>query len=70
MFYLYTSSKFEFSLKVKVMGLNLGYLLKNVLLYFAKPVYGPFGMRNMYSTLDFRPRPARKETNVPLNKRS
>ena len=38
MFYLYTSSKlsrpwFEFSLKVKVMGLNPGYLLKYFVLY-------------------------------------
>ena len=39
MFCLYTSSKlsrpkFEFSLKVKVMGSNPGYLLKSFLLYF------------------------------------
>ena len=38
MFHLYTSSKlsrqkFEFSLKVKVMGSNPGYLLKSFLLY-------------------------------------
>ena len=30
-----------------------------------KLVYGPFGKNNMYSTLDFCPGPARKETNVP-----
>ena len=35
-----------------------------------KLVYGPFGQSNMHSTLDFCPRPARKETNVPLQKRS
>jgi hypothetical protein len=29
---------------------------------------GQFGERNMQSTLDFYPRPAQKETNVPLNK--
>ena len=39
MFCLYTSSKlscpkFEFSLKVKVIGLNLGYLLKSSLFYY------------------------------------
>ena len=27
-------------------------------------VYGPFGQSNMHSTLDFYPRPARKETLV------
>ena len=31
-----------------------------------KLVYGPFGQSNMHSTLDFCPRPARKETNVLL----
>ena len=41
MFCLYTSSKlscpeFEFSLKVKVIGLNTGYLLKSFLLYQGK----------------------------------
>ena len=35
-----------------------------------KLVYGPFGQNNMHSTLDFCPRPARKEANVPLNKRN
>jgi hypothetical protein len=35
-----------------------------------KIVYGPFGKSSMQSTLDFCPRPARKETNVPLNKRT
>ena len=33
-------------------------------------VYGPFGQNNMHSTLDFWPRLARKETNVPINKNS
>ena len=31
-----------------------------------KLVYVPFGQDNIYSTLDFSPRPARKETNVLL----
>ena len=35
-----------------------------------KLVYGAFGQRNMHSTLDFCLRPARKETNVPIHKRS
>ena len=40
--------------------------------YFADPVkaIGLFGQSNMHSTLDIFPRPARKETNVPLHKRS
>ena len=43
MFCPYTSSKlshpwFEFSLKVKVMGLNLGYLFKSFLLYLKKVI--------------------------------
>ena len=33
-------------------------------------VYGSFGQSNMHSTLDFCPRLARKEANVPLYKRS
>ena len=33
-------------------------------------VYGPFWQSIMQSTLDFCPRPARKETSVPLHKRS
>ena len=33
-----------------------------------KLVYGPFGQANMHSTLDFCPRPARKEMNLPPNK--
>ena len=33
-------------------------------------VYPPFGQSNIYSTLDFCLRPARKETNVPITKRS
>ena len=35
-----------------------------------KLVDGPFGQSNIHSTLDFFPRPARKETNVPLHKKS
>ena len=35
-----------------------------------KLVYEPFGQSNMHSTLDFCPTPARKESNVPLDKRS
>ena len=31
-----------------------------------KLVYGLFGQRNVHSTLDFCPRQARKEANVPL----
>ena len=31
-----------------------------------KLVYKPFGQRNIDSALEFCPRPARKETNVPL----
>ena len=31
-----------------------------------KLVYAPNGQSNMNSTLDFCPRPAKKETNVPL----
>ena len=38
--------------------------------YFADSVCGSFGQSNMHSKLDFYPRPAKKETNVPLNKRS
>ena len=33
-----------------------------------KLVCGPFRQSNMHSTLDFCPRPARKETNVTLHK--
>ena len=33
-------------------------------------VNGPVGQSNMNSTLDVCPGPARRETNVPLNKRS
>ena len=33
-----------------------------------KLVYGPFRQSNMHSTLDFCPRPARKERNVPLHR--
>ena len=36
------------------------------LLVQSKLVYAPFGQDNIYSTLDFCPRPARKETNVLL----
>jgi len=35
-----------------------------------KLVHGPFGHSNMHSTLDFYTRPARRETNVPLHKKS
>ena len=35
-----------------------------------KLVYGLFGQSKIHSTLDFCPRPARKETNDPLHKRS
>ena len=42
----------------------------STLLIKFKLVYGPFGQSNMDSTLDFFPRPARKEMNVPLLKRS
>ena len=38
------------------------------LLIELKLVHGPFGRSNMHSTLDFCPRPAMKETNVPLLK--
>ena len=44
-------------------------LLSTLLIQY-KLVYGLFGQSNMNSTLDYCPRPARKETNVPLNKRS
>ena len=37
---------------------------------FADSVYGPFGQSNKHSTPDLCPRPARKETNVPLHKRN
>jgi hypothetical protein len=37
---------------------------------FAKPVYGLFGQRNMHSTFHFCTRTARKEMNVPLQKKS
>ena len=61
------------NLRVKVMGLNLDYLLKNVLLYIAKPGYGPFGMRNMYSCtvhlISELNHQGRKQM-CPLNKRS
>ena len=46
------------------------YFLLSTLLIQLKLVYGPFGQSNKYSTLDFCPRPARKETNVPISKRS
>ena len=41
--------------------------------YFADPVefklvFGPLGQSNMHCTLDFYPKLAKKETNVPLNK--
>ena len=42
-------------------------LLFTLLIQF-KLVYGPFGQSNMHSTLDFCPRPARKQTNVPVHK--
>jgi hypothetical protein len=29
-------------------------------------VYGPFGQSSMHSTLDFCPRQAKKDSNVPL----
>ena len=32
--------------------------------------FGPLGQSNMYSTYDFCPRPARKETSVPRHKRN
>ena len=35
-----------------------------------KLAYGPFGQSNMQNTLDFCLRPARKETNVPLHKKT
>ena len=46
------------------------YLLFSTLLIQFKLVYGPFGQSNMHITLDFYPRSARKDTNVPLHKRS
>ena len=41
---------------------------QSTLLLQFKLVYRPFGQSNMHSTLDFCPRPARKQTNVPLRK--
>ena len=38
----------------------------STLLNQIKLVYGQIGQSNMHSTLDFSPRPARKERNVPL----
>ena len=35
------NTQFEFSLKVKVMGLNPGYLLKSYLLYLAHRIQQP-----------------------------
>ena len=42
------------------------YHLLSILPNQLKLVYGLFGQSNMYATLDFCPRPARKETNVSL----
>ena len=44
-------------------------LLSTLLIKFTL-VYGPLGQSKMHSILDFCPRPARKEINVPLHKRS
>ena len=44
--------------------------LLSILLIQFKLVYGPFVQSNMHSALDFFPRQARKETNVPLHRRS
>ena len=44
-------------------------LLSTMLIQF-KLVYGLFGQSNMHSTINFCPRPARKENNVLLHKRS
>ena len=44
-------------------------LLATLLIQF-ELVYRPFGRSNMQSILDFCPRPAKKETNVPLHNRS
>ena len=49
-------------------GFTVSYPLLSIFLNQLKLVYGPLGQSNMNSTLDFCPRPARKETNVPLNK--
>ena len=43
--------------------------LLSTLLIQLKLVYWPLEQRNMHSSLDFCPRLARKETNVPLPKR-
>ena len=43
-------------------------LVSNLLIQF-KLVYVPFGQSKMHLMLDFCPRPARKERNVPLYKR-
>ena len=45
------------------------HLLSTFLIQF-KLVYGPFWQGNIDSTLNFYPRPERKETNAPLQKRS
>ena len=41
--------------------------LLSILLIQFQLVYGPFGQSNMLSTLDFCPRPDRKETNIQLH---
>ena len=46
------------------------YCLLSALLNWFKLVYGPLGQSNMPNMLYFCPRPARKETNVPLYKQS
>ena len=43
--------------------------LLSTLLIQIKLVYGLFGQSNMHSTLDSWPRPDRRDTNVPLDKR-
>ena len=42
----------------------------NLFSNFVYPVSWPFGQRNMHITLDFCSRPASKETNVPIHKKS
>ena len=59
----------EESQYVYIWTVSVQLLLSTLLIQF-KLVYGLFGQSNMHSTLDSCPIPARKETNVPLQKRS
>ena len=56
-------TRFNVKTTVYIRTVRFQHLL-STLLNQLKLVYGPFGQRNMHSTFDFYPTPARKEANV------